>query len=140
MDPWERRVERAEVLARRFPFSAELMYFYRDIVRASAAIQGQDVTPLRGCPGALGAFFRRLLDGQPPPYDCGHAGRHVHTDAEFPHIRIEACDQCGVYRKVVDLESDPDAIFEVDDLASVSLDIWAAAQGYRKPAVNLFGS
>ena len=140
MDPWQRRVERAEELARRFPFSAELMYFYRDIVRFQTTIHTQDVTPLRTFRGALGAFFERVLEPDPPAvFDCGHAGRRVHTDAEFPHIAVEACDTCGQYRKVIDLAQDPAAIFEVDDLASVPLDIWAAGQGYRKSNVNLFG-
>ena len=50
--------------------------------------------------------------------------------------RIEACDTCGLYQKRID---DPTAIFEVDDLASVPLDIWATENGYHKPAPNLFG-
>lgn len=33
MNPWQQRIHRAEELARRYPVSAELMYFYRDIVR-----------------------------------------------------------------------------------------------------------
>jgi formate dehydrogenase maturation protein FdhE len=136
MNEWQRRIERADELARRFPFSAELMYFYRDILRAKAAMAGQDESPLRGFPGVLGEFFGRVLDGDAPPYDCGHAGRRIHTDAEFPRMRVEACDVCGVYRKVI---ADPSAIFEVDDLVSVPLDIWAIENGFRKATPNLFG-
>lgn len=139
MDIWQRRVERAEVLARRFPFSAELMYFYRDILRFQTTMQRQNVTPLRGLPGALGEFFDRVLEPPPQPHDCGHAARSIHTDEEFPHIRIEACETCRAYCKVVDLTQDPDAIFEVDDLASVPLDIWAAENGFRRLTPNLFG-
>jgi formate dehydrogenase maturation protein FdhE len=137
MDPWQRRIERAEALARRFPFSAELMYFYRDIVRFQAGMEGQDVTPLRGFSGELGAFFDRVVKDPPAaPNHCGHAGPRIYSDAEFPHIRVEACDTCGMYRKVIE---DPSAIFEVDDLASVPLDIWAVGNGYRKVTPNLFG-
>jgi formate dehydrogenase maturation protein FdhE len=139
MDQWQRRIERAEALGRRFPFSAELMWFYRDIVRFQAEMPGVDVSPLLGLGGELGAFFRRVMEGESGAEDCGHAGRRVHVDAEFPHIGVEACDVCGLYRKVMDLEQDPGAIFEVDDLASVPLDLWAVANGYRKLRVNLFG-
>lgn len=140
MDQWQRRVERAEELARRFPFSAELMWFYRDIVRFQAGMQQMDVTPLLGFDGALGAFFRRVLSEDASGVeDCGHSGQRIHVDPEFPHIRVEACDVCGEYRKSVDLELDAGAILEVDDLASVPLDIWAAAHGYRRRRVNLFG-
>jgi formate dehydrogenase maturation protein FdhE len=136
MEQWQRRVEHAEELARRFPFSAELMYFYRDIMRAKAAMQGQDATPLLAIGGTMGMFFSRLIEGESPAYDCGHALRRVHQDAEFPHIRVEACDTCGIYRKVFD---DPSPFSDVDDLASVPLDLWAVEHGYRKPTPNLFG-
>ena len=139
MDPWQRRIERAEELARRFPFSAELMDFYRDIVRFQSTMHMHDVTPLRVFGGALGAFLERVLDPREAPSACGHSGLRLHTDAEFPHIVVEACDTCGQYRKVIDMDQDPAAIYEVDDLASVPLNIWAAGQGYRNPQVNLFG-
>jgi formate dehydrogenase maturation protein FdhE len=139
MDQWQRRIERAEALARRFPFSAELMWFYRDIARFQAAMPCTDVAPLTGLGGALGEFFTRVVEGEATVQDCGHPASRIHIDTEFPHIRIEACDLCGTYRKVLDLELDAGAIFEVDDLASVPLDLWAMSQGYRKRTVNLFG-
>ena len=140
MHPWQRRIERAEALARRFPFSAELMHFYRDILRAQAAIEGRDPSSLTDRGGVLGAFFGRVLDGDPAaPEDCGHMAKRIHADAEFPHIRVEACDFCGLYRKILDTTQDPAALFEVDDLASVPLDIWAIENGYRKITPNLFG-
>ena len=139
MDPWQRRIERAEELARRFPYSAELMYFYRDIVRFQSTMHDQNLEPLRALEGELGAFFGRVLNPSTIPAPCGHAPQRIHTDEEFPHIRIEACDTCRTYRKVVDLAQDPAAIPEVDDLASVPLDLWAVQQGYMKPTANLFG-
>jgi len=139
MVPWQRRIERAEELARRCPYSAELMYFYRDIARFQATMHDQDLEPLRVLEGELGAFFQRLLNPAPLPTPCGHTPLIIHTDEEFPHIRIEACDTCRTYRKVVDLAQDPAAIPEVDDLASVPLDLWAVQQGYMKPTANLFG-
>jgi formate dehydrogenase maturation protein FdhE len=169
MDLWLRRVDRAAALARQYPFSAELMYFYRDIVQARLPISSPEAP--RGFDTALDAFLDRLLadPGQCRrplslivyreasrvllcPYCdesraiqpatcpvCSAARLLIHKDAEFPHMRVEACDSCATYVKAVDLNLDPGAIPEVDDLASVPLDIWAASHGYRKPALNLFG-
>jgi len=147
MDPWVRRLERAEELARLYPVSAELMYFYRDIARFQAAMQEQNVAPLLALNGPIGEFFARVVAAYPPvagnwSESCGECGRNpvrVYSDNEFAHIRIEACDRCGIYWKAVDLAKDPAAVPEIDDLASVPLDLWAVRQGYRKPVPNLFG-
>ena len=56
---------------------------------------------------------------------------------EFPHLRLQACDTCGAYLPLVDLARDPLAIPEVDELAGLPLDLWAAEQGYRKLQPNL---
>jgi formate dehydrogenase accessory protein FdhE len=74
--------------------------------------------------------------------NCGEADTdklRVHTDEEFPHIRVEACDTCRVYLKAIDLTRNGRAVPEVDELASVTLDLWAADQGYTKLQTNLFG-
>jgi FdhE protein len=74
--------------------------------------------------------------------NCGEADTdklRVHTDEEFPHIRVEACDTCRVYLKTIDLTRNGRAVPEVDELASVTLDLWAAEQGYTKLQTNLFG-
>jgi FdhE protein len=81
--------------------------------------------------------FRRLL--------CPHCGEEdkdklpVYTAEEFPHVRVEACDTCKVYLKAVDLTKNGLAVPEVDELASVALDLWAGEQGYTKLQANLFG-
>jgi formate dehydrogenase maturation protein FdhE len=72
--------------------------------------------------------FRRLVC----PF-CGeedHTKLPVYTAEEFPHIRIEACDTCHRYIKAIDLTRDGRAVPEVDDIASVALDLWAAEKGY----------
>ena len=56
---------------------------------------------------------------------------------EFSHLRLQACDTCGAYLPLVDLARDPLAIPEVDELAGLPLDLWAAEQGYRKLQPNL---
>jgi FdhE protein len=81
--------------------------------------------------------FRRLL--------CPHCGEEdqdklpVYTAAEFPHIRVEACDTCRVYIKSVDLTRTGLAVPEVDEVAAIALDLWAAEKGYTKLQPNLFG-
>ena len=81
--------------------------------------------------------FRRLL--------CPHCGEEdkdklpVYTAEEFPHVRVEACDTCKMYLKAIDLTRNGLAVPEVDELASVALDIWAGEHGYTKLQANLFG-
>lgn len=81
--------------------------------------------------------FRGLL--------CPHCGEEdkdkltVYTASEMPHVRVEACDTCRVYLKSVDLTKDALAVPEVDELAAVVLDLWAAGHGYTKLQTNLFG-
>jgi FdhE protein len=81
--------------------------------------------------------FRRLLCPA-----CGEEEKEklpVYTSADFPHIRIEACDTCRHYIKAIDLTRDGNAIPEVDEIAALPLDLWAVEHGYRKVARGLFG-
>jgi FdhE protein len=57
----------------------------------------------------------------------------------MPHVRVEACDTCRVYLKAVDLTKNGLAVPEVDEIAAVALDLWAAEHGYTKLQTNLFG-
>jgi FdhE protein len=41
----------------------------------------------------------------------------VYAAAEFPHLRVEACDACRTYVKAVDLSRNGRAVPEVDELA-----------------------
>jgi formate dehydrogenase formation protein len=80
--------------------------------------------------------FRRMLCP-----NCGeenHEKLAVYTTTEFPHIRVEACDSCRHYIKAIDLTVDGLAVPEVDELAAVALDLWAAENGYTKLVPNLF--
>ncbi len=56
-----------------------------------------------------------------------------------PAARIEACDTCRGYVKSIDLTVDGRAIPEVDDLQSLSLDLWAADQGLERLEPGLAG-
>ena len=81
--------------------------------------------------------FRRLLCP-----NCGEEDHHklpVYTAKEFPHIRVEACDSCRHYIKSVDLTVNGHAVPEVDELAGISLDLWAGEENYKKLTLNLLG-
>jgi formate dehydrogenase accessory protein FdhE len=80
---------------------------------------------------------------------CGETGEaRLTTYAEradngvpptFPHLRIAGCESCRRYLIEVDLERDPDAVPEVDELAALPLDLHAADQGLTKLTPNLMG-
>jgi FdhE protein len=81
--------------------------------------------------------FRRLL--------CANCGEEkepklpVYTAQEFPHVCIEACDSCRTYIKSVDLTKNGLAVPEVDEIATVPLNLWAEEHGYTKLQRNLLG-
>jgi formate dehydrogenase accessory protein FdhE len=58
---------------------------------------------------------------------------------EYPFARIEACDTCRSYVKSIDLSEDGRLIPEVDELASLGLDLWAAEEGYARIEPGLAG-
>src|SRR5690242_11669343 len=206
MTRWERRIARAEELARESPVYPELLNFYIEIARfqsnpARSEAKLQDLVrrstpnPAEGDP--MHAFYARVMAqadaearahaakiepgvqpvcpfcGEKPVAavlrpegdggkrfllcslcftewefrrllcpNCGEEDKDklpVYTADEFPHIRVEACDTCRVYLKAVDLTKNGLAVPEVDELASVALDLWAAEHGYSKLQTNLFG-
>jgi FdhE protein len=81
--------------------------------------------------------FRRLLCPK-----CGeedHRKLPVFTTERFPHVRIEACETCRTYVKSIDMTRNGLAIPEVDEMAALPLDLWAAENGFTKLQTNLFG-
>ncbi len=73
---------------------------------------------------------------------CGEEDVHklaVYTAAEFGHVRVEACDTCRAYIKTVDLTKDGRAVPEVDELATIPLNLWATEHGYAKLQINILG-
>jgi len=54
-------------------------------------------------------------------------------------VRVEACDTCKRYVKSIDLTLDARPIAEVDDLATLALDLWAQEQGYERIEPGLAG-
>jgi hypothetical protein len=59
--------------------------------------------------------------------------------ARFPHLRVESCESCARYLIDVDLGRDAQAVPEVDELAALPLDLFAAERGLKKIAPNLMG-
>jgi FdhE protein len=51
---------------------------------------------------------------------------------KYPTARIEACETCRRYVKTIDLTADPLQVPEVDDLLSLSLDLWAVDQEFER--------
>ncbi len=78
-----------------------------------------------------------------PRLGCLHCGETrvdalpvFRTESTDP-ARIDACDNCHGYVKTIDLTRDALACLVGDDLASVSLDLWAREQGYHRLRPNL---
>jgi len=63
----------------------------------------------------------------------------LHQSDAAPHLRIEECASCKAYLKSVDLRRDGFAVPEVDELASVELDVWSEERGLWKISRNLLG-
>jgi Protein involved in formate dehydrogenase formation len=60
-------------------------------------------------------------------------------DEKHPAVRIEACETCRRYVKSIDLSEDARPIPEVDDLATLAMDLWAVEQGLTRIEPGLAG-
>jgi FdhE protein len=73
---------------------------------------------------------------------CGEADPEklpfFHDEAR-PQARVEACETCKRYVKSIDLSVDARPIPEIDDLLTLSLDLWAQEQGYERIEPGLAG-
>ena len=61
------------------------------------------------------------------------------AQAIFPHLRIAGCSTCRRYLIEVDMARDGRAVPEVDELAALPLDLYAADQRLTKVTPNLMG-
>ncbi|HTF88630.1 MAG TPA: formate dehydrogenase accessory protein FdhE [Planctomycetota bacterium] len=59
--------------------------------------------------------------------------------SSHPAARVEACETCRRYLKVLDLTVDARILPEVDDMTSLALDLWAAEQGFTRLKPGLGG-
>jgi len=114
--------------------------------------------PLCGCPPAVGVL-RPEGDGGKRSLICGLCSTEwdyrriicpacgeeevqklaVYTAEEFRHLRVETCDTCHSYIKTVDLTKDGRAVPDVDEIATIPLNLWATEHGYKKLHINLLG-
>ena len=62
-----------------------------------------------------------------------------YTSQTHPTVRVEACETCRRYVKSIDLSEDARPIPEVDDLVSLSMDLWAREQGFERIEPGLAG-
>jgi FdhE protein len=62
-----------------------------------------------------------------------------YSATEIPHVRVDVCDTCHFYLKSVDLTRTGLAVPVVDEMATLSLDLWAREKGYRKLQMNMLG-
>jgi FdhE protein len=60
-------------------------------------------------------------------------------DEKNPAVRIESCDTCHRYIKSIDLSEDARPIPEVDDLATLAMDLWAQERGLTRIEPGLAG-
>lgn len=58
---------------------------------------------------------------------------------KMDYVRVDACDTCHTYIKSVDMTKNGRAVPVVDELATLSLNLWAQEKGYSKVEVNLLG-
>jgi FdhE protein len=79
--------------------------------------------------------FRRIVC--PGCGEADHAKLPVYRAEEFSYMRVECCDVCKTYIKTADLTENGLAVPVVDEMAAISLDLWAQRQGYSKLQVNL---
>ena len=61
------------------------------------------------------------------------------TQPVFPQLRIAGCATCNSYLIEIDMARDERAVPEVDELAALPLDLYAAEQGLTKVTPNLMG-
>ena len=63
----------------------------------------------------------------------------IYSSEKHGNVRIEACETCRRYIKSIDLTADARPIPAVDDLVSLSLDLWAAEEGFTRIEPGLAG-
>jgi len=84
-----------------------------------------------------------LTEWSAPRIGCAACGETrfeqlaVYRADEILAGRIDACETCRTYVKTIDLTKDGTAVPVVDDIATVTLDVWAREQGYQRLRPNL---
>lgn len=74
--------------------------------------------------------------------NCGEENKDklpVFVAEGLEYVRVDACDTCHTYIKSVDMTKDGRAVPVVDELATLTLNLWAQEKSYQKFGPNLFG-
>jgi FdhE protein len=73
-------------------------------------------------------------------WSCRSTGgvRYLGVAGDTGGIKAEACSACGAYIKLFYLDKVPSAEPQADDVASLTLDLLAAQDGWGRSGVNLF--
>lgn len=87
--------------------------------------------------GAARTMYAEPREG--PVVGRAEAGQAPADTSTFPHVRIEACGACQRYLIDIDRSRDPQSVPEVDELAALPLDLYAADHGLTKITPNLVG-
>lgn len=61
----------------------------------------------------------------------------VETDPRA--LRVHVCEKCKSYIKLFEFRQEGEALFEIEDVASIHLDILAGKEGYNKPTQGILG-
>ena len=73
---------------------------------------------------------------------CGEEDPHklpiFRTDAH-PTVRLETCETCRRYVKSIDMTLDARPVPPVDDLVSLSMDLWAEDEGFMRIEPGMAG-
>jgi formate dehydrogenase accessory protein FdhE len=73
---------------------------------------------------------------------CGEEDPHklpVFQSDAHKNVRLETCETCRRYVKSIDLTVDARPIPAIDDLVSLSMDLWAADEGYTRIEPGIAG-
>ena len=73
---------------------------------------------------------------------CGEEDPHklpIFRSDAHKTVRLETCETCRRYVKSIDLTLDARPIPPVDDLVSLSMDLWAAEEGYTRIEPGMAG-
>jgi formate dehydrogenase accessory protein FdhE len=63
----------------------------------------------------------------------------VYQSDAHPLVRIESCETCRRYVKSIDLTKDARPVPEIDELLSLSMDLWAMDEGFMRIEPGLAG-
>jgi len=158
---WQHQVESSQIAGEDAFFAQALLQPYAEYLAAkigAAMDQASTLCPFCGSKPQVGVMrqegdggkkfllcslcstewpFRRLLCP-----NCGEESKDklpVFAADEFDYVRVDACDSCHTYMKFIDLTKNGNAVPVVDELATISLNLWAQDHNYQKLRPNLFG-